>query len=101
MSYVPEAANPLPDFSAWLPGATPVLAWLAAAALAAFLAIQAVITVASARMFRSEHALVRSELDGEFAMRRSAEVFWTVLPLLMVAALAALTVPAWRALLGS
>jgi heme/copper-type cytochrome/quinol oxidase subunit 2 len=100
MSYLPPAANPLPDLSAWLPATTPVLAWLAAAGLALFLLIQVVVTRASARMFRSEHALARNEVNGEFAMRRSAEVFWTVLPLLMIAGLAVLSAPTWRSILG-
>jgi hypothetical protein len=100
LSYVPAAANPLPDLSGWLPTSTPALAWLTLAGLALFLLIQVSVTRASARMFRSEHSLARSELDGEFAMRRSREVFWTVLPLLMVVGLALLSAPTWRSILG-
>jgi hypothetical protein len=100
LSYVPPEANPLPDLSAWLPASTPVLAWLAAAGLLLILLIQVSITRASGRMFRDEHALARRELDREFAMRRSKEVFWTVLPLLMVVGLAVLSLPTWRSILG-
>ena len=100
LNYLPEAKNVLPDFSAWLPEPAPVFAWLGAAGLALFLAIQAAITFASARLFRSEHSLVHSELDGEFAMRRSAEVVWTAVPLLMIVGLALLSAPTWRSVLG-
>lgn len=100
LSYVPAEANPLPDLSAWLPASTPVLAWLGAAGLLLVLLIQVSVTRAGGRMFRSEQALAHSELDGEFAMRRSREVFWTVLPLLMVVGLAALSAPAWLSTLG-
>ena len=95
-SYVPASIFSLPTVAYGNEQVVRVFGLLLAVGLIGFVAIQGWLVNASARMFRSEGELQREEIRGEFAMRRSSEVFWTLIPLLMTGGLALLCYPTWK-----
>lgn len=83
LSYLPGLAERLPAL-AWPAWSLPILSGLAVLAAVAALAIQAWIVYATDRALAVAPAAVK-----EFNLRRGAEAFWTVLPLLMTVLLVA------------
>ncbi|MCS6828349.1 MAG: hypothetical protein NZ553_17165, partial [Caldilinea sp.] len=86
-SYVPAFAASLPKIAFETPVIQSLLWWLAVITLGLFLIIQLNLFWTTMRWFRSSsHASVMQAL-AEFDVRRSWELFWTALPLLVTLAL--------------
>ncbi len=101
-------------FIAWLvlsyaPVSLPTIAYgragqwfaiLLAGVLIVFLGIQCWLIAVSARLFRPNSDLDRTEIGAEFRLRRRSEVFWTAIPLVMTVLLAVWSYPTWVSLIG-
>lgn len=86
-SYTPALTASLPKIAFAAPALQPVLWWLAVITLALFLLIQLNLFWTTRRWFRlPSHAPVLQALAA-FEIRRSRELFWTILPLLATLAL--------------
>lgn len=95
LSYV---SAPLPTVS--YGGLSSAFAPLLAAGAILFLTIQLWLVVASAKLFRADGALRRSDVRAEFRLRRRSEVLWTAVPLGMTLLLSWWSYPTWAGLLG-
>ena len=80
LSYLPGVTGAFPRFVLNSSGFQSLLPWLAGATLACFLLIQLDLVRATARWFqRSAPGEIAHEIAA-FELRRGAELFWTVLP---------------------
>lgn len=93
--YVPDSLLPLPILG--YPSSGRLLAGLAVVCLVAFLAIQVLVVRSTARSMQPSHHSHSNH--PAFRLHRNAELFWTVLPLVMTLALAWASYPLWRQLL--
>jgi|DewCreStandDraft_2_1066082.scaffolds.fasta_scaffold24955_2 hypothetical protein len=86
-SYAPALAASLPKIAFATPALQPVLWWLAVITLALFLLIQLNLFWTTMRWFRSSSRAPVMQALAAFEIRRSWELFWTLLPLLATLAL--------------
>lgn len=82
LSYLPGITAMLPQVAFTGALAQAALPWLAGVTMLAFLVIQADLVRATVRWFGPAVAPATAQATHEFNLRRGAETFWTVLPLL-------------------
>lgn len=95
LSYLPPQMVTLPNLgftASW----TGVFVGLLLAGLVVFVLLQLDLTRASARFFQSERVLRHNDAHGDLVLRRSVEVIWTALPILMTLGVAWLAYFAWQ-----
>jgi hypothetical protein len=95
VSYLPDTQAMLPTFS--LTGMGPLLAWLGVAALIAFVAIQFLLVNSTDTTVREYQT---RQHRSSFRLSRSAEFFWTALPIVMTAGLAWASYALWLNLMN-
>lgn len=82
LSYLPDVTAALPSVAFDSQLAQSMLPWLAGVTLLVCMAIQIDLVRATVRWFRPTVEPVTAQAVREFNLLRSAEIFWTVLPLL-------------------
>lgn len=97
LSYVPASLVSLPEVSIQAVAANALFRRITVIGLIVFVALQVWLLISTMHIFRSGDE--RKEVaEGEFHLRRPAEFFWTVVPLIMTLALALATLPTWMSL---